>query len=91
MTRGADLVLKASKGGHRRHPAWYHNLRAHPEASVEIRGRREPVVAREAEGAERAELWARAVEFYPGYAAYQRRAGARRIPGMVLVRAPSPS
>jgi len=89
VTRGEDLVLVASKGGHAQHPGWYHNLRAHPEASVEIRGRRERVVAREAEGAERAELWDRAVAFYPGYAAYQRRAGARRIPVMVLSRAPT--
>jgi hypothetical protein len=32
------------------------------------------VVAREAEGAERVELWGRAVEFYPGYAPYQKEA-----------------
>ena len=88
VTRGDDLVLIASKGGHRRHPGWYHNLRAHREAIVEIRGRREAVVAREAEGAERAELWGRAVEFYPGYAAYQKRAGSRRIPVVVLSRIP---
>lgn len=84
VTRGGEWILIASKGGHPRHPAWYHNLRAHPEASVEIRGERTAVVAREAEGAERAELWQRAVAFYPGYAAYQARAGARRIPVMVL-------
>lgn len=83
---GDDLILIASKGGHPRHPGWYHNLRAHPEAIVEIRGRREKVVAREADGAERADLWQRAVEFYPGYAAYQTRAGSRRIPVMVLSR-----
>lgn len=91
VTRGDDLVLIASKGGHPRHPGWYHNLRACPEAIVEIRGRRERVVAREAEGAEREELWGRAVEFYPGYAAYQRRAGSRRIPVMVLSRSSASS
>jgi deazaflavin-dependent oxidoreductase (nitroreductase family) len=84
VSHGDDLILIASKGGHPRHPGWYHNLRAHPEAVVEIRGRREKVVAREADGAERADLWRRAVEFYPGYAAYQTRAGSRRIPVMVL-------
>lgn len=90
VTRGDDLVLIASKGGYPQHPAWYHNLRAHPEAMVEIRGERETVVAREADGAERVELWRRAVEFYPGYGAYQKRAGARRIPVMVLSRIQSP-
>ena len=86
VTRGDDLVLIASKGGHPRHPAWYHNLRADPEAIVEIRGERRAVVAREAEGPERADLWERALALYPGYAAYQRRAGPRRIPVMVLSR-----
>jgi deazaflavin-dependent oxidoreductase (nitroreductase family) len=86
VTRGQDLVLIASKGGHPRHPAWYHNLRSHPEATIEIRGRREAVIAREAEGAERVKLWEQAIEFYPGYAAYQERAGSRRIPVMVLSR-----
>jgi len=86
LSRGDDLILIASKGGHPRHPGWYHNLRAHPDAIVEIRGRRERVVARDAHGAEREELWRRAVEFYPGYAAYQSRAGSRRIPVIVLSR-----
>lgn len=86
VTRGDDLVLIASKGGHPRHPAWYHNLQAHPRATVEIRGRRQVVTAREAEGEERRELWERAIHFYPGYAAYQRRAGSRRIPVIVLSR-----
>jgi deazaflavin-dependent oxidoreductase (nitroreductase family) len=88
VTRGDDLVLIGSKGGHPQHPAWVHNLRAHPEATVEIRGRRETVLAREAEGAEREELWRVAVGFYPGYAAYQERAGSRRIPVMILSRMP---
>jgi deazaflavin-dependent oxidoreductase (nitroreductase family) len=77
------LVLVASKGGSPRHPAWYLNLRAHPEATVEIRGRRSTYEAREAEGDERAALWRRAVDVHPGYDVYQSRAG-RQIPVMVL-------
>jgi deazaflavin-dependent oxidoreductase (nitroreductase family) len=80
---GPRVVLIASRGGHPRHPAWYHNLRAHPRASVTVQGQTRHCLAREAEGAERVELWRRAVEFYPGYAAYQARVG-RRVPVLVL-------
>ena len=81
---GARIVLVASNFGGERHPAWYHNLRARPRALVTLDGRAEPYLAREAAGAERDELWARAVAFYGGYASYQRRAGPRLIPIVVL-------
>ena len=81
---GKDLVVIGSKGGHRRHPACYHNLLAHPRVTVYARGVRTERQAREVQGAERARLWARAVELYPGYATYQVRAGAREIPVVVL-------
>jgi deazaflavin-dependent oxidoreductase (nitroreductase family) len=86
---GRDLVVIGSKGGDPRHPAWYHNVRAHPRATVYARGTRIECHAREAQGAERARLWARAVELYPGYATYRTRAGAREIPDVVL--SPSPA
>jgi deazaflavin-dependent oxidoreductase (nitroreductase family) len=79
-----DIVLIASKGGHPRHPAWYHNVRAHPRVTVYARGEWTECVAREAENAERTRLWARAVEVYPGYATYRERAAGRRIPVVVL-------
>src|SRR5262249_18836795 len=80
----ADLVVIGSKGGYSRHPAWYHNVRAHPRVTVYARGTRKEYQAREAQGAERARLWARAVELYPGYAIYRLRAGNREIPVVVL-------
>jgi deazaflavin-dependent oxidoreductase (nitroreductase family) len=83
-TDGDDMVLIASKAGSARHPAWYHNLRAHPRVQVLARGRSGEYVAREAEGAERDRLWALMVDFYAGYDTYQERAGSRRIPVMVL-------
>jgi deazaflavin-dependent oxidoreductase (nitroreductase family) len=86
---GRDLVVIGSKGGDPRHPAWYHNVRAHPRATVYARGTRIECHAREAHGAERARLWARAVALYPGYATYRTRAGAREIPVVVL--SPSPA
>lgn len=82
--RGEDVILIASKAGATSNPAWYHNLKAHPDVEVEIGGRRRPMRAREAEGAERDELWAVANDHYNGYAKYEERAGGRRIPVMLL-------
>ena len=82
--RGEDFVLVASKAGAERHPAWYHNLRAHPSVEIEVDGRLIAVSAREADGAEREEPWRLVNDNYSGYSVYQRRAGARRIPVMVL-------
>jgi len=81
---GANLVVIGSKGGHPRHPGWYHNVRAHPRVTAYARGTRREYQAREVHGTERARLWARAVEVYPGYATYRVRAGEREIPVVVL-------
>ena|SRR5947209_6162225 len=78
-----NLVLVASKGGHPRNPAWYHNLRAHPDITVQVGAERRPVHARLATPDERARLWPRAVEVYSGYDGYQQRT-AREIPLVVL-------
>lgn len=80
---GDDVVLVASKGGHPKHPAWYHNLRANPEASVQIGSERRPVHARLAAPEERGRLWSKAVAVWPGYDGYQRRT-EREIPLLVL-------
>jgi deazaflavin-dependent oxidoreductase (nitroreductase family) len=85
FTRDAErIVLVASKAGAATHPAWYHNLVAHPDVEIEIDGQRRPVIAREAEGDERERLWALVNDYYNGYEIYAGRAGARRIPVMVL-------
>jgi len=80
---GADYVIVASKGGYPKHPAWYHNLRAHPDTTIQVGSRRLEVHARVATPPERERLWPKAVETYGGYAGYQRRAG-REIPLVVL-------
>lgn len=81
---GDDVVLIASKGGAPEHPTWYHNLVANPECSLIAKGRSGRYRAREAVGAERDRLWAKALEVYGGYDTYQRRAGNRRIPVLAL-------
>lgn len=80
---GPDVVIVASKGGHPRHPAWFHNIKAHPDTSVQIGTESRAVHARVAGAAERKRLWPMAVETYGGYAGYQQRAG-REIPLVIL-------
>jgi deazaflavin-dependent oxidoreductase (nitroreductase family) len=81
---GEHIVLIASMGGAPRHPAWYHNLVAHPECEVVAAGRSGRYRARQASGEERARLWEKALDVYIGYQTYQERAGRRVIPVMVL-------
>jgi deazaflavin-dependent oxidoreductase (nitroreductase family) len=80
---GRDVVVVASKGGHPRHPAWYHNLLAHPDTTVQIGRERRAVHARVAPAGERARLWPKAVATYRNYDTYQERA-ARDIPLVIL-------
>lgn len=80
---GEDFVLVASKGGHPRNPAWFHNLMAHPDTTVQVGHRRRPVHARLASERERRRLWPMVVETYGGYEGYQRRT-QREIPLVVL-------
>lgn len=67
------VVLVASKGGDDRHPDWYRNLQAHPEAELTIDGVRRRIHARTADADERATLWPQIVTAYRGYDSYQRR------------------
>jgi F420H(2)-dependent quinone reductase len=80
---GVDTVLVASKGGAPRNPAWFHNLMAHPDTTVQIGSERRAVHARQASEAERKRLWPMALETYAGYEGYQERTG-REIPLVVL-------
>ena len=80
---GDDVVIVASKGGFPRHPAWFHNLRANPDTTVQIGREVRPVRARVATPEERARLWPRAVDAYSSNADYQRKAD-RDIPLVIL-------
>jgi deazaflavin-dependent oxidoreductase (nitroreductase family) len=80
---GEDFVLIASNGGASSHPAWYLNLRANPEATVEVGERKVRVRAEEVEGEEKARLWQKMVEMYSSYDDYQEKTD-REIPLLVL-------
>ena len=81
-----EYLLVASQGGAPKHPVWYHNLVADPEA-VTIQDGPEPfdVQVRELTGDERAVWWQRAVAAFPPYADYQVRT-QRLIPIFLATR-----
>lgn len=87
---GDDVILIASNYGGTRHPAWYYNLKAHPEAHLQRGGRSGNYVAHEeTDEAERERLFALSHRIYSGYEQYRARTAAigRRIPVMRLRRA----
>ncbi len=85
MRQNEDLVLVGSNWGRKNNPAWVINIRANPEVRVTFRGYKGPMLAREVEGAERALLWDKVVQFNPQYARYQ-QATARKLPVLLLSR-----
>lgn len=78
------LAIVGTNFGQARTPGWYHNLRADPAAQVLYRGRTAAARAREAEGAERAQVLARAEGIYGGFGEYQERIDDREVHVMVL-------
>jgi F420H(2)-dependent quinone reductase len=73
LADGEDVVVIGSNAGHNRTPAWSLNLKANPEAEVEVGRERRTVRARVAEGEERAELWRKHNEQYSGFDEYEAR------------------
>ena len=79
------FAVVASSGGSPSHPAWYHNLKAHPVITVEFGTGTFAAVARELDDAARAELWPALVARFPTVGVYQAKA-ARQIPVLTLTR-----
>lgn len=73
LADGDRYVVIGSNAGHSRAPAWALNLKAHPEAEVEVGRRTIPMRARVTEGEERADLWRRHNEQYSGFDEYEAR------------------
>lgn len=83
--RGDAFVVVASKAGDAHHPAWYHNLRAHPDGvAVDVNGIHTAVYPHFADGPERDALWRVVNDNYNGYDTYQARARERVIPIVML-------
>jgi deazaflavin-dependent oxidoreductase (nitroreductase family) len=78
------LAIIASNFGQYHHPAWYHNLRRHPDAEIVVNGTFQRVRAVEAEGQRWTEIWEEGLRIYPGFTQYERRAAHRDIAIFVL-------
>lgn len=81
---GESFAVFASMAGAPENPAWYHNLLAHPDTTVEVGTAVVGVRARVAQPAERDVLWERQKRRSPGFAQYEATAAPRRIPVVVL-------
>jgi deazaflavin-dependent oxidoreductase (nitroreductase family) len=82
---GDRLAIFASKAGAPTNPDWYHNLVAHPEATVEVGTETFKVTAVVADEEERARLYAKQAELAPRFAEYQAKT-TRKIPVVILER-----
>jgi deazaflavin-dependent oxidoreductase (nitroreductase family) len=71
LADGDRFVVINTNAGTDKTPAWSLNLRANPEAEVEIGRKRVTVRSRLAEGEERADFWRRSMEQYEGWDFYE--------------------
>lgn len=78
------FVVVASKAGQPTNPAWFHNLLANPDTTIQVGSGVHSVHARVASDEERARFWPEFVSFFPGYEFYARNAKNRTIPIVIL-------
>jgi deazaflavin-dependent oxidoreductase (nitroreductase family) len=83
--RADDCLVVASKGGAPAPPAWYLNLQANPEVTVQVKGDRFSARARTATAEEKPALWKIMTSIWPDYDEYQKKT-EREIPVVVLER-----
>ena len=84
LQEGSTIVVVASRGGDDHHPAWFLNLRDHPEVEVVLKGGpKQRMVAHVATPDERARLWPKVVADHDNYAGYQSKTD-REIPLVLL-------
>ena len=80
---GDAYVIFASKGGAPDNPDWFHNLKQHPQARIEVGTDTHSVKARIATGDERNRIWEQQKQEFPGFAEYEAKT-SREIPVVVL-------
>ena len=76
-------VITATNAGFDTHPAWFHNLKSHPQVALQVGKKQWTATAEVAGPTLRGPLWARFVERAPGYGAYEKRT-SREIPIVLL-------
>jgi deazaflavin-dependent oxidoreductase (nitroreductase family) len=82
---GDRIAIFGSKGGAPSHPAWYHNLVANPDVTVEVPGETFEARAVVLDGAERERLFSAQKQAMPAFAEYEAKTD-RQIPVIVLER-----
>jgi deazaflavin-dependent oxidoreductase (nitroreductase family) len=82
---GDDFAVFGSKAGADTNPAWYHNLQAHPDTTIEVGSETIPVRARVAEGDERTRIWDEQKRENSNFAEYEKLT-TRPIPVVILER-----
>lgn len=90
LADGDRFLVFASKAGADSNPDWYWNLRANPDATIEVGDETVAVHATELTGAERDEKYRVQAERYPGFAAYQQQT-SRVISVIALTRRSTPA
>jgi deazaflavin-dependent oxidoreductase (nitroreductase family) len=83
LEHDGNYVVIASNAGFEAHPAWFHNLKSHPQVELRIQDRQLTAIGEQADRTLRAQLWAQLVERAPGYGAYEKRT-TREIPIVLL-------
>jgi deazaflavin-dependent oxidoreductase (nitroreductase family) len=86
---GERWIVFASAAGADKDPAWFLNLKAHPEVSIEVGTDSLPVLATELTGAERDRLYAEQARLFPGFKEYEEKTD-RLIPVVALTRRTDP-
>jgi deazaflavin-dependent oxidoreductase (nitroreductase family) len=81
--RDNGYLIVASNAGRPSHPAWFLNLRANPQITVQVKGRTFPVTAEIIPGDQRASYWKVVIEAAPSFAGYESRT-SREIPLILL-------
>ena len=71
MRDGENMVVVASNGGNKNHPAWLYNIKANPEATAQAGKKVTKVRAETANADERARLWPLLLDVYHGYQDYE--------------------
>lgn len=82
---GDRYVIIASMGGAPKHPAWYHNIVANPNVTLEVGTEKFQATATVAEELERTRLYNAQAEMMPAFTEYQQKT-TRVIPVVVLTR-----
>lgn len=82
---GGEYLIVASNSGAPTHPAWYLNLKVHPQATVQVLDEVIPVTAEVLTGEARLKAWQQVITSAPSYANYEKKT-SRQIPLILLHR-----